>query len=131
MDLVITDEALRQASDALARRVRDAGGRALLVGGSVRDALLGRPAKDLDFEVFGLDADRLRAVLAERFDLDLVGQSFGVLKIRHLPIDVAIPRRESKRGLGHRGFEVFSDPDLGDYEIQRFEEDGRFQILAV
>ena len=112
MDLVIADEALRQASDALARRVRDAGGRALLVGGSVRDALLGRPAKDLDFEVFGLDADRLRAVLAERFDLDLVGQSFGVLKIRHLPIDVAIPRRESKRGLGHRGFEVFSDPDL-------------------
>ncbi len=112
MDFRIEDPALRQAAATLCRRVDAAGGRALLVGGSVRDAVLGIAAEDLDIEVYGLAPERLRTLLAARFDLDLVGQSFGVLKIRHLAIDVAIPRRESKRGLGHKGFEVHSDPDL-------------------
>ncbi len=112
MVLRIPDVALRAALDLICHQVQRAGGRALLVGGSVRDALRGRAAKDLDIEVFGLTADTLQSTLGEHFDLDLVGMSFGVLKIRHLPIDVALPRRESKRGLGHRGFEVFSDPFL-------------------
>ncbi|MCP3964515.1 MAG: HD domain-containing protein [bacterium] len=89
-----------------------AGGRALLVGGTVRDALLDLPAEDLDIEAYGLEPESLRAVLGEHFELDLVGQSFGVLKIRRLDVDVSIPRRESKRGLGHKGFEVHSDPGL-------------------
>lgn len=110
MRLTIPDPALRAACDTIVRTVAAAGGRALLVGGSVRDAGLGQPAKDLDFEVFGLEPERLRALLGESFRLDLVGRSFGVLKIRGLPIDVALPRRESKRGLGHKGFEVHSDP---------------------
>ena len=112
MDIRIEDEGLRLAQETICRSVDAAGGRALLVGGTVRDALLGHPAKDLDVEVFGLQPERLRGLLGEHFDLDLVGQSFGVLKIRHLAIDVAIPRRESKRGLGHKGFEIHSDPDL-------------------
>jgi tRNA nucleotidyltransferase (CCA-adding enzyme) len=112
LEVAIHDPDLRCAQDTLCRAVATAGGRALLVGGSVRDALLGRDAKDLDFEVYHLDPEKLRAVLGEHFSLDLVGESFGVLKVRHLPIDVAIPRRESKHGLGHRGFEVHSDPDL-------------------
>ncbi len=108
----IADPQLRHAQDAICRQVAAAGGRALLVGGSVRDALVGLEAEDLDLEVYGLEPERLRALLAAQFPLDLVGQSFGVLKIRHLAIDVAIPRRESKRGLGHRGFEIHSDPSL-------------------
>lgn len=112
LDLQISDADLRQALDLVCRSVRRAGGRALLVGGSVRDALLGLPVEDLDFEVFGLEPERLRSVLDKHFRLDLVGRSFGVIKIRRLPIDVALPRRESKRGLGHRGFEVHSDPHL-------------------
>ncbi len=112
MDVRIPDPDLRRAQEKLCRAVARAGGRALLVGGSVRDALLGREAKDLDFEVYHLTPKRLRSVLGACFALDLVGESFGVLKVRHLPIDVAIPRRESKHGLGHRGFEVHSDPDL-------------------
>ncbi|MCP4659257.1 MAG: polynucleotide adenylyltransferase [bacterium] len=108
----IADPQLRHAQEAICRKVAAAGGRALLVGGSVRDALVGLAAEDLDFEVYGLEPERLRALLAEEFPLDLVGRSFGVLKIRHLAIDVAIPRRESKRGLGHRGFEIHSDPSL-------------------
>lgn len=112
LHVTIHDPALRAASDALARDVREAGGRALLVGGSVRDALLGHELEDLDFEVYGLDPGRLTSVLEQNFRLDLVGRSFGVIKLKGLDIDVALPRRESKRGLGHRGFEVHSDPGM-------------------
>ena len=52
----MTSEVIR-----IAEAVRDAGGRALLVGGWVRDELLGLPPKDADLEVFGIPADRLRA----------------------------------------------------------------------
>ena len=101
-----------QAVLEVARRVRSAGGRALLVGGCVRDGLLGREAKDFDIEVYGLKADRLMSVLSEAFRLDLVGASFGVIKLHGLAIDVALPRRETKLGFGHKAFEIENDPDL-------------------
>lgn len=112
MKLTIPDPKLRRALVTICRKVRAAGGRALVVGGTVRDALLGLPAVDLDLEVYGLAPERLQALLAEDFQLDLVGKSFGVIKLRGLPIDVSLPRRESKRGLGHKGFAVCSDPHL-------------------
>ena len=96
----------------VARLLRTAGGRALLVGGCVRDALLGGRPKDFDVEVYGLSPERLRETLESRFPLDLVGASFGVLKIKGHDIDVALPRRETKLGLGHRAFEMEHDPNL-------------------
>jgi len=102
---------------AIAGEVHVAGGRALIVGGWVRDDLLGQPAKDLDLEVFGLDADRLRAVL-ERFGrVDAVGESFAVYKVGD--IDVSLPRRESKTGRGHKGFTVAGDPTLSFTDAAR------------
>ena len=95
----------------IARIVRNAGGRAFLVGGCVRDGLMSKSEiKDFDIEVFGLQPDVLRAALEGRFRLDLVGLSFGVLKIHGHDIDVSLPRRESKRGIGHKGFLIDSDP---------------------
>ena len=96
----------------VAELVKRAGGRALLVGGCVRDELLGREPKDFDIECFGISAAALQAALAEKFELDLVGISFGVIKLKHLEIDVAMPRRETKLGLGHRAFEMEYDPTL-------------------
>jgi tRNA nucleotidyltransferase (CCA-adding enzyme) len=96
----------------VAALVRDAGGTAYLVGGCVRDHLLGGMVRDLDLEVFGLEADRLQRELAARYRLDLVGRAFGVLKLRGVPVDVGLPRRETKIGRGHRGFTVDSDPWL-------------------
>jgi tRNA nucleotidyltransferase (CCA-adding enzyme) len=96
--------------DRLCRIIHDAGGRPLLVGGCVRDLLLGTIPKDLDIEIYGLEPERLLAILQPAFEVDLAGQAFGVLKIRHYPIDLSLPRRESKRGLGHRGFVALSDP---------------------
>ena len=94
----------------LATMVREAGGRALIVGGWVRDDLLDRPCKDLDIEVFGIDAASLRTILESIGSVDAVGESFTVYKVAGL--DVSLPRRESKTGRGHRGFTVEGDPTL-------------------
>lgn len=102
---------------ALASAVRDAGGRALIVGGWVRDEMLGRVPKDLDLEVHGLPADRLQALLRTLGRVDAVGESFTVYKIGG--IDVSLPRRESKTGRGHKGFTVEGDPFLSIDEAAR------------
>ncbi len=96
----------------VAELVKSAGGRALLVGGSVRDTLRGKKPTDFDIEVYGIPQERLLSVLGAAFHLDLVGVSFGVIKLHGTPIDVALPRRETKLGLGHKAFETESDPNL-------------------
>ena len=96
----------------ICRLLAEAGGRAWLVGGAVRDGILGRRLADLDLEVFGLPAARVQEVLGSRFDLDLVGESFGIIKVRGTAIDVGLPRRETKSGHGHRQFEITTDPNL-------------------
>jgi tRNA nucleotidyltransferase (CCA-adding enzyme) len=106
------DRECRERCEAVCRAVREAGGRALLVGGCVRDAVLGRPAADLDLEVYGIPAAGLVELLASRFALDLVGRAFGVIKLRGLPIDVSIPRRSSGSSRGPEDFEKLSNPDL-------------------
>ena len=96
----------------VAELVKKAGGRALLVGGCVRDELLGLEPKDFDIECFGISGQDLQHALEAEFELDLVGISFGVIKLKHLEIDVAMPRRETKLGLGHRAFGMEYDPTL-------------------
>lgn len=107
-------------------RVRQAEGRALFVGGWVRDRLAQRPSKDIDIEVYGLDADRLRGVLAELGRVDTVGESFTVYKLG--PLDVSLPRRESKTGRGHRGFTVTGDATLSVVDAARRRD---FTINAI
>jgi tRNA nucleotidyltransferase (CCA-adding enzyme) len=110
----------------IARAVRDAGGRALIVGGWVRDELLGRRSKDLDLEVFALPASAIHALLQRFGRVDVVGESFSVYKIAH--IDVSLPRRESKAGRGHKGFLVEGDPHLTVEEAARRRD---FTINAI
>ncbi len=95
---------------AVAAAVDRAGGRALIVGGWVRDRLLGHESDDIDLEVYGLDAAALRSLLGGFGRVDTVGESFTVYKVAGL--DVSLPRRESKVGRGHRGFEVTGDPSM-------------------
>lgn len=101
-----------EAALEVCRIVHAAGGRAHFVGGCVRDALRGEPVNDFDIEVFYLPAPHVRQLLERRFPLDLVGAAFGVLKLRGVPIDVSLPRAESKRGPGHKAFDIVSDPFL-------------------
>jgi tRNA nucleotidyltransferase (CCA-adding enzyme) len=95
-------------------------GRPRLVGGGVRDWLLGIEPKDFDIEVAGTDFEALRRSLAPFGVTDVVGRSFGVVKVRsaatQAEYDFSLPRRESKTGAGHRGFAVAPDPGLSDAE---------------
>ena len=114
---------------AIAAAVRDAGGRALVVGGWVRDRLMGRASKDVDLEVFGLEPERLRALLepfAAAGGVVAVGESFQVYKVRG--IDVALPRRESKSGRGHKGFVITGDPTMSFADAARRRD---FRINAI
>jgi tRNA nucleotidyltransferase (CCA-adding enzyme) len=93
-------------------------GRPRLVGGCVRDWLLGLAPKDFDVEVPGASFDHLHRVLAPFGSTDVVGRSFGVIKLRiaGAEYDFSLPRRESKTGAGHRGFIVQPEPQLTDSE---------------
>jgi tRNA nucleotidyltransferase (CCA-adding enzyme) len=96
----------------IARAVDLAGGRAHIVGGAVRDALLRLPSAEVDVEVFGIEPARLTKLVDRIAPVSLVGASFGVLKLHGSHIDVSIPRRERKVGQGHRGFQIDADPTL-------------------
>jgi tRNA nucleotidyltransferase (CCA-adding enzyme) len=93
-------------------------GRPRLVGGGVRDWLLGFAPKDFDVEVAGVDFETLQRALEPFGATDIVGRSFGVIKLRSratgAEYDFSLPRRESKTGAGHRGFAVEPDPSLSD-----------------
>lgn len=103
--------------DELRRLLRDVPAlqRAYLVGGCVRDALLGRPQKDFDLEVYGVDYETLARELSAHGRVDLVGKSFGVIKFSSASggqWDFSIPRRDSKQSAGHKGFRVEFDPGI-------------------
>src|SRR5688572_24703141 len=98
--------------------------RAYLVGGFVRDELLDITSKDADVEVFGMSAEELEKKLHDLFDgnVETVGRSFGVFKVMlggGVDVDVAIPRRESKSGKGHKDFVVEGDPSMSLEEAAR------------
>lgn len=109
---------LKQALLAL----ESAGGSCRLVGGSIRDALLGLKPKDFDVEVYGLDLETIASTLAKLGKTDLVGKAFAVVKLwtHGEEYDFAIPRRESKSGSGHRGFVIEADANLSEFDaLQR------------
>jgi tRNA nucleotidyltransferase (CCA-adding enzyme) len=117
---------LEQRARQLAEAVRGAGGRALCVGGFVRDRLLGRSSKDLDIEVFGIPQDALFALLKSLGRTEPAGQAFPVYKFGE--IDVALPRRESKTGRGHKGFTVEGDHTMSFEDAARRRD---FTINAI
>jgi tRNA nucleotidyltransferase (CCA-adding enzyme) len=118
-------EALDRAT-AIAKAARGAGGRALIVGGWVRDRLIGIDSADIDLEVFGVPSVRLRELLETFGRVEAVGESFQVYKIGG--IDVSLPRRDSKAGRGHRGFIVTGDPEMTVAEAARRRD---FTVNAI
>lgn len=122
MAFQIPDKILR-----LARVVREAGGRALLVGGCVRDRLMGVEPKDWDVEVYAVEPARLRELLDGFGRVNVAGEAFTVYKLGQ-DLDVTLPRRERKAGRGHRAFVIEGDP------LMTFEEAARrrdFTINAI
>jgi tRNA nucleotidyltransferase (CCA-adding enzyme) len=105
----------------ICKRLQAAGGHSYLVGGCVRDLLLGGHPKDFDLEVYGLGKHELEELLSGIGRSESVGKSFGVIKLwlNELEVDVALPRCEYKIMPGHRGFEVKFDPNMDPREASR------------
>jgi len=103
----------------------------ILVGGCVRDAFLQLDVKDYDIEVFGLDLlEELEDILEEFGDVNLVGKSFGILKLstKDMEYDFSFPRLEKKIEDGHRGFDVRVDGSLDFYTASKRRD---FTINAI
>ena len=97
----------------IAEQAAERGGRSFYVGGFVRDRLMGRENKDIDMEIHGLAPDAVAEILdslGQRLD---IGRSFGIFGLRGYSVDIAMPRKEKLRGIGHRDFEVTVDPFIG------------------
>ena len=119
--------------DELTRLLREvpALSRAYLVGGCVRDSLLGIAHKDFDLEVYGVDYETLARELSTYGRVDLVGKSFGVIKFSSesgAQWDFSLPRRDSKMSAGHNGFQVEFEPDI-DLKVAASRRD--FTINAL
>jgi tRNA nucleotidyltransferase (CCA-adding enzyme) len=112
-----------RVANRVVHEIQAIGGRALIVGGFVRDALMGKKSKDIDIEVYGVRPDKLRSALDRIGTVNDVGVSFGVLKLKtpelDEPLDVSIPRRDNKVGPGHKGFNVEADPTMTTKEAAR------------
>lgn len=99
----------------------------MLVGGCVRDRLMGIESKDWDLEIYGIEPQKLREILDGFGKVDAVGEAFTVYKIGS-DLDVALPRRERKTGRGHRGFIVEGDKDMSFAEAAKRRD---FTINAI
>lgn len=109
----MTDRNIEMAR-RIAAAVQKAGGRTYFVGGYVRDLLLGRENKDIDIEVHGISVQALEKILDMLGQRLTMGASFGIMGLRHYDLDIAMPRSETATGRGHKDFEVFVDPFIGE-----------------
>lgn len=97
---------------AIAESVHELSGRALLVGGCVRDHLLGIPCYDIDCEIHGIEPSALRTLLSRFGEIDGSGETYGIYTLKGAGLDFALPRTERRTGEGHKDFVVFPDPEL-------------------
>lgn len=115
---ILENELPIQISDTgveIIERLSSMGKTALVVGGAVRDAMLGKNPKDIDIEVYGMNYEDLQKVLDEFGTTNLVGKSFGIIKFTDElgnEYDFSLPRKESKIGVGHKDFEVHVDASM-------------------
>lgn len=103
----------------LTDKIHQQGGTAMLIGGAVIDSILGLEIKDWDIEVFGLSFNQLESILVSLgLPVNMVGKSFGIIKtiIDGVDIDISIPRRENRIGVGHTDFEIELDHTMTPYE---------------
>lgn len=80
----------------IASLVDKKGGRSFLVGGAVRDIVLGLKPQDIDVEIHGISIDEVEILLKNYGIVRLVGKAFGVLRIDGSDIDFSVARTDSK-----------------------------------
>ncbi len=77
------------------KALKEQGAIAYLVGGCVRDLVMGIDIKDIDIEVHGQSLEKVQAVLERFGEVSLIGKQFGVFRIHGLDVDWSLPRRDS------------------------------------
>ena len=80
---------------------------AYLVGGAVRDRIMGRPVQDRDWVVVGSTPDQMTGL-----GFKPVGRDFPVFLHPDTNEEYALARTERKMARGYHGFEFLSDPDI-------------------
>ncbi|MCD8048037.1 MAG: tRNA nucleotidyltransferase [Clostridia bacterium] len=103
----------------IARAVGERGGTVYYVGGFVRDRVRREENKDVDIEVHGIYPQELEEILDSLGERISTGESFGIYNLKGYSIDIAMPRKEEKRGAGHRDFDICVDPFLGTYKAAK------------
>lgn len=106
----------------LVTEIHNLGGKCLLVGGAVIDSILGLEIKDWDIEIHGLSLEDIETFLwSHNIKCDLVGKAFGIIKCKldDLEVDLSIPRKENKIGVGHKDFQVELDHTMTPKEAAR------------
>lgn len=127
-----SDVSVSQEINGIFDAIGNIGGKPVFVGGFVRDLLTGNANKDIDIEVYGVEADDLTKVLSNFGKVDSVGASFGVIKLTTPAndYDFTLPRTESKQGEGHTGFVVTPDANMSP-EDAASRRDFTFNAMAM
>jgi len=93
----------------IAKAIKEKGGRAFYVGGRNRNFFMKanghsyaeKEDKDIDMEIYFLSKEELIKILSSFGEIDFVGKSFGVFKLKHSDIDIALPRKEKQAKVLH------------------------------
>ena len=91
----------------MAEKIEQSGGRLYLVGGAVRDELLGKTTHDEDYCVTGLTAEQFQKIFPQAH---VRGKAFAVFDIEGK--EFAIARTETKLGIGHKEFQIETNPQI-------------------
>lgn len=127
-EMIFVDVKDRDTAKKIAEGVAECGGRAYFVGGCVRDELLGRESKDIDIEVHGILPETLERILDGVGTRAEFGKSFGIYNIKGTHVDIAMPRKESATGRGHKDFKIDIDPYIGEENAARRRD---FTVCAL
>ncbi len=109
----------RLMAKKIAEKVSERGGHTYFVGGCVRDEILGEEIKDFDIEVHGITPSCLEDILDSLGERISIGESFGIYNLKGCSVDIAMPRKEKVRGLGHKDFDIFVDPFIGTKDASK------------
>ena len=91
----------------IANKIKQVGGNLYLVGGAVRDELLGKGVHDRDYCVTGILLEEFQKLFP---DAHIRGKAFAVFDIDGN--EFAMARTESKQGTGHKEFEINANPEI-------------------
>lgn len=91
----------------IAEKIEKAGGELYLVGGAVRDRIIGKPNYDKDYCVVGITAQKFKELFPQSF---VRGKSFEVFDIDGK--EFAMARTETKTGIGHKEFKIKTGEEI-------------------